>query len=79
LGLVLTGTLNAPYPDDPSEMDIVTWMQALSAMRSAAARIETLEAALRPFASAATGVGSQSLQDVITTGDLRAAAEALHS
>jgi hypothetical protein len=42
MGLVLQGVLNAPYPDDPAEMDIVTWVQARSAMREAAREIERL-------------------------------------
>ena len=45
MGLVLIGTLRAPYPDDPSEMGVVQWVQARNAMIDAAARIEELEAA----------------------------------
>ena len=42
MGLALEGTLNMPYPDDPAEMDVVTWMQARNAMRDAWAEIERL-------------------------------------
>lgn len=45
MGLVLMGTLNAPYPDDPAEMDLVEWFQARNAMRNAAAEIERLKSA----------------------------------
>lgn len=44
MGLVLQGILNMPYPDDPAEMDIVTWLQARAAMREAWAEIERLRA-----------------------------------
>lgn len=46
MGLVLVGTLRAPYPDDPSEMGVVEWVQARTAMRSAASRIEALESGI---------------------------------
>lgn len=88
MGLVLTGILNAPYPDDPSEMDIVTWCQVLSAMRTAAAKIDTLQAALAPFATHAPEVvtssgwatddrPNESLQNTFTAEQFQAAAEAL--
>lgn len=46
MGLVLHGTLNAPYPDDPSGMSVVEWAQARSAMRSASAEIDRMHGAL---------------------------------
>lgn len=44
MGLVLQGILNMPYPDDPAEMDALTWLQARAAMREAWAEIERLRA-----------------------------------
>lgn len=42
MGLVLHGILNMPYPDDPADLDVVTWAHAKSAMREASAEIERL-------------------------------------
>jgi hypothetical protein len=42
MGLILHGVLNAPYPDDPSEMGVVAWVQARGAMRDASAEIARL-------------------------------------
>lgn len=46
MGLVLHGILNMPYPDDPAQLDVVTWAQAKSAMREASAEIEHLRGLL---------------------------------
>lgn len=59
MGLVLQGILNMPYPDDPAELDIMTWVQARSAMREACAEIERLRAqveALTPSTPPRDGV-----------------------
>lgn len=45
MSLMLMGVLNMPLPDDPAEMDIVTWLQVKNAMRDAAKEIELLRAA----------------------------------
>ena len=42
--LMLHGVLNMPMPDDPSELDLVTWVQFRDRARQASARIEQLEA-----------------------------------
>lgn len=43
MGLILEGILNMPMPDDPSDLDIVTWVQVKAAMRDAAAEIARLK------------------------------------
>jgi len=47
MGLVFHGTLNAPYPDDPSDMDVFEWVQARNAMREASQKILHLQCLLR--------------------------------
>jgi hypothetical protein len=37
--IMLIGVLNMPMPDDPKELDILTWVQFLDRARQAAARI----------------------------------------
>ena len=46
MGLVLHGILNAPWPDNPSEMGVVEWVQIKSAMREASAEIDRMHLAL---------------------------------
>jgi hypothetical protein len=46
MGLILQGILTMPYPDDPADLDPVTWTQTRSAMREADAEIERLLGAL---------------------------------
>lgn len=45
MGLVTTGILNMPLPDDPAEMDIITWVQIKHAMRDGAREIYLLRLA----------------------------------
>ena len=42
--VMLHGVLNMPLPDDPSECDLVTWMQFKDRAREASAQIEALTA-----------------------------------
>jgi hypothetical protein len=44
MSLILHGMLNAPYPDDPSKMGVVAWIQARGAMREASTEIARLNA-----------------------------------
>jgi hypothetical protein len=46
MGLVLKGTLNMPLPDDPADMDLVTWAQVKMAMRDASREIDLLQTAI---------------------------------
>jgi len=41
---MLHGVLNMPLPDDPKEIDLVTWLQFRDRAREASARIRELEA-----------------------------------
>ena len=40
--LMLHGVLNAPLPDDPKELDIVTWVQFRERAREASERLQHL-------------------------------------
>ena len=44
--LMLHGVLNMPLPDDPSKIDLVTWVQFKDRATQASSRIEELEAKL---------------------------------
>lgn len=46
MGMIMMAVLRGPYPDDPSEMGVVQWMQVLDAMKSAADEIDRLKRAL---------------------------------
>lgn len=42
--LMLHGVLNMPLPDDPADLDIVTWVQFRDRARQASCEIERLNA-----------------------------------
>jgi hypothetical protein len=44
--IMLHGVLNMPMPDDPAELDLVTWMQFKDRARQASQQIEALQARL---------------------------------
>lgn len=45
--VMLHGVLNMPLPDDPTECDLVTWVQFKDRARQASSRIKELEAQIK--------------------------------
>ena len=43
MGLILKGILRMPMPDNPEEIDLVSWGQVKGAMRDAADALDRLE------------------------------------
>lgn len=46
MGLITKGVMLMPLPDDPSEFDIVTWVQIKERMRDAGQKLDKYEDAL---------------------------------
>ncbi len=67
MGLVTHGILNMPLPDDPSEIDLVTWVQVKSAMREASREIRLLQALVVQHSDLTrhSQVGPQEIQEVL--------------
>jgi hypothetical protein len=49
--IMLLGVLRMPLPDDPRDLDWLTWLQIKDRMQEAAAEIERLRAALAEIAA----------------------------
>lgn len=47
MGMMLQGILNMPLPDDPAELDAMTWLQIKDRMREAASELGRLQSLLK--------------------------------
>ena len=47
MGLMLQSVLNMPLPDDPADLDAMTWLQVKDRMREAASELGRLQGLLK--------------------------------
>ena len=64
--LMLHGVLNMPLPDDPTECDLLTWLQFKDRARQASSRIEELEAKLAKAVEACANVAKRMADEALT-------------
>jgi hypothetical protein len=50
MGLITEGVMNMPLPDDPADLDVVTWFQIKDRMRDAGRMISSYRKALNEIA-----------------------------